>query len=170
MGKGGGGGMPKGGPPPGGGRYPGGYYGGAGYGGFYGGGIILNFPLYGGYGYGAPYRFGYAPLYYDDYPLGDMYYPPPQYLQPSYVQQEQVPARYATIRVLLPDANAKVWFDGNETKQSGAERYFYMPDLDPKGGPYSYRIRAAWKEGEEPMVQERVVEVSPGKTALADFR
>jgi uncharacterized protein (TIGR03000 family) len=133
----------------GGGLYPYGY----GYGGAYG-------LSYGSYGYGAPLLGGYYPQrysYYPQYPLGGDVMP-------------QAPALYASIRVILPDGAAKVQFDGSDTKQTGTERLFYTPDLDPNGGPYSYRIRAAWKVGDQDMVQERVVGVAPGQTSTADFR
>ena len=128
------------------------------YGGFYGG----LYPY--GYGYGGAYGFGSngygSPIYGPRY----AYYPPGgDYLQ-------QAPVFYATIRVILPDAAARVWFDGNDTKQTGLDRYFYTPDLDPNGGPYSYRVRASWKVDGQDMTQERVVEVAPGQTSVADFR
>jgi uncharacterized protein (TIGR03000 family) len=75
----------------------------------------------------------------------------------------------AHIRVLVPDLNSQVWFDGSLTKQTGTDRMFHTPDLPP-GGAYSYRIRAAWRANGNEMIQERVVSVAPGQTATADFR
>lgn len=75
----------------------------------------------------------------------------------------------AHIHVLLPDPNAQVWFDGSLTRQVGVDRMFHTPDL-PSSGSYNYRIRAAWRVGGQDMVQERVVSVSAGQTATADFR
>ena len=67
-------------------------------------------------------------------------------------------------------ARAKVQFDGSDTKQAGTDRYFYTPDLDPAGGPYSYRVRATWKNGDKMEVQEKAVEVTSGGTTVVDFR
>lgn len=125
------------------------------------------------YPYTYPYPYGYnAPR--------SIYYPPPvvvvpreTYYVPRVVTVE--PPRYvaptvasnvAGIRVLVPDANAKVWFDGTLTNQKGTDRLFNTPELAP-GGTYSYRIRASWQDGQQ--VQEQVVQVTPGQTVVVDF-
>jgi uncharacterized protein (TIGR03000 family) len=74
----------------------------------------------------------------------------------------------AHIRVLLPDPQAKVLFDGSVTKQDGTDRLFHTPAIEP-GGSYSYRIRASWTQNGQPMVQEQVASVTPGRTTVVDF-
>jgi len=88
------------------------------------------------------------------------YYAPPAPVTPI--------SQSASIRVLVPDAKAKVWFDGTLTKQTGTDRNFHTPEL--AAGTYTYRIRAAWGEGAAETIQERVVSVQPGQTSIADFR
>jgi uncharacterized protein (TIGR03000 family) len=51
----------------------------------------------------------------------------------------------AAIDVHVP-ANARVWVDGVQTKQTGPTRRFVTPTLTP-GVTYQYEIRAAWNEG-----------------------
>ena len=75
----------------------------------------------------------------------------------------------ATVRVLLPDANARVWFDGAPTQQTGADRVFNTPALAP-GATNNYRIRASWMQNGQEVTQERIVAVTPGASAVVDFR
>ena len=153
------------------------YYGGGYYGsGYYGSGYYGNrygSPYYGStYGnryYSPGYSSGYYSPYYDD---GYSYsYPSTTYVQPSqaYVQPAPVADGSAQIRVLVPDPNARVWFDGNPTQQTGTDRSFHTPPLNPNVSN-SYRIRASWMQGGQEVTQERVVNVTPGATAVADFR
>lgn len=74
----------------------------------------------------------------------------------------------ASIRVLLPDPQAKVWFDGHATTSTGRDRVFYSPPLTADSGT-SYRIRAAWLVQGKEMIQEQVVEVRPGYVSVVDF-
>jgi uncharacterized protein (TIGR03000 family) len=138
------------------GNWRGGVYVGPGYG-YYGRG----YGYYGrGYGYYAPY---YGSYYYGS-PATSYYYEPETttYVQPA------AAADTAHIRVLVPDANARVWFDGALTQQSGTDRMFHTPSLTV-GSTYNYRIRASWMQGNREMTQERTVSVTPGATAVADF-
>jgi len=181
---GGGGGRPPGGVPggaygrPGGAYYPNVYS-------PYRGGISIGIGVggIGGYGvYGSGYYpYSFAPSYYP-YSIGPSYYTTPS-IAPRYLYDAPIivgqspnvqvapamPAGSALVRVLLPDASAKVWFDGTLTKQDGGERYFHTPKLEP-GSTYTYRIRAAWMEDGMETIQERVVNVSVGETTVADFR
>lgn len=81
---------------------------------------------------------------------------------------QQPQGNTANVRVLVPNSQAKVWFDGALTKQTGTDRLFHTPTLVP-GSSYSYRIRAAWTQNGEEMVQESVVSVSAGQTSVVDF-
>jgi uncharacterized protein (TIGR03000 family) len=161
-------------------------------GGFNSPGISITFGIggigYGSGGYGALNPYSAFPSYYpgpyavDPYYLSPYIAPRATYVPPVMMQAPSAPEPplaapeppaqpngTAQIRVLIPDANAKVWFDGAATKQTGTDRYFHTPVLTP-GSSNTYRIRASWTEDGEEMIQERVVTVSPGATALADFR
>jgi uncharacterized protein (TIGR03000 family) len=146
------------------------YHNGYGYG--YGGiGIGIGLGGY-GYGYGYPYAYPY------DYPIivpRAAYYPPivgqlpPN--DPPLPLNTQPPAPTsgaANVRVLVPDGQAKVFFDGNPTTQGGTDRLFHTPTLSG-AGPYSYRIRATWMQNGKEMTQEFAAQVSPGQTTTVDF-
>lgn len=81
---------------------------------------------------------------------------------------EPTSADSATIRVLVPDPLAKVWFDGNTTKTLGRDRVYYSARLTADSGD-SYRIRAAWMSQGKEVVQEQVVEVRAGYVSVVDF-
>jgi uncharacterized protein (TIGR03000 family) len=119
-----------------------------------------------GIGYNTSYIY---PNYYGAYPYtAPRYVFTPQassYMPPT--PEAQAPANAASIRVRLPDAKAKVWFDGTATTSTGTERLYHTGPLEP--GNYTYRIRAAWTVKGEEMIQEQVVSVSAGKTAVVDF-
>lgn len=72
------------------------------------------------------------------------------------------------IRVLLPDAQARVMFDGNATRQVGTERWFYTPPL-VLGAANSYRVQATFMLNGREVTQERVIQVMPGRTYVLDF-
>ena len=79
-----------------------------------------------------------------------------------------VAADYAEIKVTVPDAKARVWFDGNSTIQTGKDRLFYTPTLK-KGSTGTYQIRATWMQGGKEVSQTRNVMVTPGQTTVVDF-
>ncbi len=156
----------------GGGGYRGGYgYGrGYGYGGFYGGlGLGLGLGLY-------PYYYGAGPYWYNPIIVAPGYpYAPPAVVvqgQPAPDAPPQTPGeaapKNAQIKVLVPDAQAKVWFDGNATTSTGTERLFHTPDLTP-GATSNYRIRASWVANGKEVVQELIVPVQSGRGSVADF-
>lgn len=164
----------------GGGHYGGGHYGGGHYGGGYGrggygyGGRGYGYGgwggWYGGYwpgGYGD-YGYSYAPSYYGDDGYADPgYYAPPTYAQPMpYAQSNPIPANIAEVRVIVPDPQATVMFDGHATSQTGTDRLF---DTPPLAGTSQYHIRATWMQNGQQMSQERVVSVTPGQLAVVDF-
>lgn len=119
--------------------------------------------------YGYPGYYGsnyYAPYAYDSTPYYDnSYYAAPSYVATSYA----APTDFATVRVILPDPLARVWFNGELIPGTGADRLITSPPL-AAGSTYSYRIRASWMSGYSEMVQERMIEVSPGATSVVDFR
>jgi uncharacterized protein (TIGR03000 family) len=175
----------KGGGHGGGGAAHGAYHGGAYHNGAYHNGYYHNGHYHYGYGgpvigigiglggyYGGPYGYGYPYAYPYDYPVvvpGAAYYPAPiavGQVAPSNPQPAAAASNAANVRVLVPDGQAKVWFDGTLTTQTGTDRSFHTPSLN---GPGSYRIRAAWMANGKEVVQEFVAPVTPGQTSTVDF-
>jgi uncharacterized protein (TIGR03000 family) len=153
-------------------------------GGVYPGGVYRGGPYHYGYGYGfGGFGLGigfYGGYWYDPFWYGPgygYYYPPtvvvggPAAIAGMQATPAPVPEgapKNAQIKVLLPDANAKVWFDGNATTSTGTERIYHTPDLSPGTNP-TYRIRAAWIANGKEMIEERIVPVAPGRGSVADF-
>jgi uncharacterized protein (TIGR03000 family) len=159
----------------------GGGHGGGGHGGsFHGhGGTVVRIGVgFGGYGYGG-YGYGYYPSAYG-YPYvytvpSVQYYPVPVPVDygattaPAVPQMPPAaPSTVANIRVIVPDGQAKVWFDGALTKQDGTDRMFHTPSLTA-GTTYTYRIRASWMQSGKEQVQEAVANIVPGQTTVVDF-
>lgn len=149
------------------------YIGGLG-GGYYGGGY------YGGgrYNYGSPYYYGSGGYYPYSYSSGvtyaspqTVYYPPvqdPNTLNTAPTTPPAETPKNAQVKVLVPDPQAKVWFDGAATSTTGSERLFHTPDLTA-GYTYSYRVRASWIVNGKEQVQEQVIQVAPGRGVVVDF-
>jgi uncharacterized protein (TIGR03000 family) len=148
--------------------YGSGYYGNRYYGnGYYGNRYYGGLGSYGGFGYSPGYYSNVTPSYYYD--------STPSYYSDTTVQSAQVPRtsfyndpNAASVIVLLPAADARVWFDDAQTQQTGMERTFTTPALQP--GSYNYTIRAQWTENGRTMDQSRQVRVQPGQSATVDFR
>ena len=66
----------------------------------------------------------------------------------------------------MPDPQARVWFDGTLTRQTGTDRIFQTAPLSSSG---TYRIRASWMEGNREVTREEVVSVTPNQTTVVDF-
>jgi uncharacterized protein (TIGR03000 family) len=162
------------------GSYGHGYYGN----GYYGHNYYHNHGFYGGYlwpwlwgggvytGY-YPYSYSY-PTYYD-YPYNGYYndYVPYQTYVPNYNYNDVAPANAvaastAQIEVLVPRADAQVWFNGSLTSTQGTRRDFDTPALQP-GSNYSYTVRASWNEGGRMVTEECTVPVVGGARQLVDF-
>lgn len=132
---------------------------GYGYGGLYGGAY---WPLFQPYGYGAyPYVNPYASYDYDYAPVAPYYTPSVSNYAGSVASNGT-----AAVEVILPDPQARVWFDGTLTLQTGTDRMFQTAVLSSAG---TYRIRAAWYAGGQQVSQERTVTVAPNQTAVVDF-
>jgi len=79
-------------------------------------------------------------------------------------------AQPVQVRVLLPQEDAKVFFDDELTKQKGDERDFTSPPLEP-GYRYTYKITAKfWPNNYTEVIRTRVVEVKPGQQLTLDLR
>jgi uncharacterized protein (TIGR03000 family) len=135
----------------------------------YGIGSGWGYPYYGSWGNrGYPYDYGY-PLYYGDYSNNYPYYG--NYANFSSrtsgyegVGQPISLQKAAHLRILVaPDA--KVWFDGAETTQSGSERVFATPTLEP-GRSYTYQVRAEGSNG----AKTKQVSFYAGDTVTVDLR
>jgi len=74
----------------------------------------------------------------------------------------------ASIEVVVPNADAKIWFQGQETRRSGKVREFESPRL-ASGSSYAYEVRAQWMDGDQPVTQTRTVPVRAGERVRVDF-
>jgi uncharacterized protein (TIGR03000 family) len=125
------------------------------------------YPYYGGGGY------GYAPYSYYDYaPNYSNYAPPVPYYQdfPVTGYQSNYPPSFpadnsAMVEIRVP-ANAQVWFDGQQTQQTGANRFFNTPPLQKNG---TYEVRATWNDNGTPRTETKEVQVQPGQRSTVDF-
>jgi len=145
-----------------GGGYGSGYQGGGYYGGYPGSGYNYGRPGISiglgnaGYGYGSYPRYpsGYSQPYYSGgtyaYPQGysGQYVPDVVTEAPGDRTTQSgyyAPAsdNRARLRVRVP-ADATVWIDGDPTQQTGPERDFLTPPLEP--GTYTYTLKGRWMQ------------------------
>jgi uncharacterized protein (TIGR03000 family) len=74
----------------------------------------------------------------------------------------------ATVRVIVPDAKAELWFNGHRTTKTGATRTFETPKLTG-GRTFHYRVKVVWERDGQRVTEERRVPVRAGQTTTADF-
>jgi uncharacterized protein (TIGR03000 family) len=128
-----------------------------------------------GYGLGY-YGGGYG---YDDYPSYDTTYsgyynpdvtvvPPVLNVAPPVLNDQGTADARAHITVDVPNPEAQVFFDGDPTRQRGAERVFVTPPLSP-GGTFHYTIEARWMENGQEVSRTRTITVNPGGSANVVF-
>jgi uncharacterized protein (TIGR03000 family) len=79
-----------------------------------------------------------------------------------------VPADKARVVVILPDAEAQVWFSGQLVYATGTRRTFLTPTLRA-GQYYHYAVAAAWQRDGRTVREERTVNVLAGTTSVVDF-
>ena len=114
----------------------------------------------------AYYSGSYYPSYYAAYPSSFGNSSPYYYGSTSAgVYQisstaESLRERPARINLLVP-GDAKIWFDGSQTIQTGALRSFESPSL-PVGRGYSYQVRVQWKQDGKDVSEDRQVIVHAG--------
>ena len=151
------------------GNYPGNYYPGTVY------------PGYQGYQGGFPAGTTGMPTY--TYPNTGMYNTYPQYStmpQGAYTQPYgmagtmgrmqpmiQSLGNTAQLTVRLP-ANAQLWVEDFQPKQTGPVRVLTTPQLQP-GQPYHYTLKAQWDENGHPVTQQRTVDFQAGGNVTVDF-
>jgi uncharacterized protein (TIGR03000 family) len=175
----------------GGGHPSGGHVSGAHVGGVHVGGVHVGGVHYGNYHYGNhrygsynrgyrypgfvgayyPWYYNSSPYYYDSYPNYSYYTPSVQYYAPPNpvaVAPSSFVSDAATIHVMVPDPQARVWFDGNLTSQTGMDRVFNTPPLG-LGTTYGYQVRATWMQNGQEVTQERSIAVTPGHEFTVDF-
>ena len=74
-----------------------------------------------------------------------------------------------TLRVVLPMADATLAIQGQPTKQTGSERTFVSPPLDP-GKEYMYTLSALWEPNNYTKItRKRTIKVEAGKTVELNF-
>jgi uncharacterized protein (TIGR03000 family) len=74
----------------------------------------------------------------------------------------------AGIAIRVPTADARVWIEDQETKETGVLREFRSPVLE-KGRSYTYDIRAEWREGDQVRKQTRKFPVHSGDHVMVVF-
>src|SRR5262245_1266001 len=86
------------------------------------------------------------------------------------IAQTAVQSRTATIRVLLPSANAQLSIDDVPTRQTGSERVFVSPPLE-SGRSYTYTVTATWQPNNYTTItRTRKVPVKAGQELQVDLR
>jgi len=74
------------------------------------------------------------------------------------------------ITVMVPTADAQVWFEDTALPQTGKERTFKAP-IPNDGQSHTYNIKAKWTNESGKSVEKTVqVTVKSGQTSTADFR
>ena len=138
-------------------RYGSGYNNGF-YGNLYSNGYYGNGYNTGNY-YDSGYRYSNTPTY--------SYYPSQQATQPAV---RQVPQGEAWIRVILPDPNAELLFNGVKTSEIGRERTFARNTHEAGDrNSYRYTASASWTQGGQQMTDARTVVARPGEIVVVDF-
>jgi uncharacterized protein (TIGR03000 family) len=155
------------------------YYGGYGYGSRFYGPSYTYGPVYGGF-----YSPGYSSMgYYDSYPNTSFYSPNYTYYPADSAQRNSYynmsafdpaasssaapDASAASIRVELPK-DAELWFGDSKTEQTGADRSFISPTLDPNK-KYSYDITAKWMNNGQEVKKTKTIAVHAGDRLTVSF-
>jgi uncharacterized protein (TIGR03000 family) len=127
------------------------------------------FPSYysGGYSSGGPYDYTGATGYYGGYAMDDRTGGYRSFYSPASTGHGMADNQ-ALIRVMVPDPNATVWFQGSETEQRGTLRTFVSPELE-SGKNYWYTVRASWTENGQKVTRTKQVQVHPGQVTTVNF-
>ena len=76
----------------------------------------------------------------------------------------------ATITVLVPSADAQVWFEDTQLPQTGKERTFKTPVV-ADGKSHNFNVKAKWTNESGKAVEKTLpVSVKAGQTSTVDFR
>jgi len=74
----------------------------------------------------------------------------------------------ARLRIWVPDDAALIYIDDMPTATRGYARLLVTPEL-PAGKEFTYRIRAAFREGPDLLIEEKTVTVRAGRTTPVPF-
>lgn len=172
------------------GYYGRGYYGHGLYGrGYYGGGWGWGgwgYPFW-DYGWGGYPLYGYGdyyPSYTDTYPSYDYFSYPDYYDSPDYAYGlgagdylsayppdsggSATPAATTAVIHVNTAPDAKLWFNGAATSQTGPQRTFTTPPLQP-GKKYEYHVRVRLTQNGHTLDTTRTVDVTPGTSSDVDL-
>ena len=83
-------------------------------------------------------------------------------------QPVAAPARPGTIHLVVPNAQAKVWFEKHATSSTGTSLDYVTP-LIAAGASFTYHITVTWNEAGRNLTVERDVTLSAGQTATVDL-
>jgi uncharacterized protein (TIGR03000 family) len=126
-------------------------------------------PWYSYYGYPSyTYSYSYPSTYY--YPASSSYAAAPQsgqYQSFYYSPDTDQPERRAHVEVVVPQ-NAEVWFDNHKTQQTGTDRFFVSPPIEPNY-KYHYDIKARWMDNGRAVERDKKVTVQAGQQLRLDF-
>jgi uncharacterized protein (TIGR03000 family) len=119
-----------------------------------------------------PYYYSY-PLTpdYNYYP--NTYYPfgADVYTYPATDRRSYYPATTAALPAIIDLAvpeGAQVWFNDRATAQTGTERRFMTPPLNPDNN-YHYQVRVLWTEDGKPVERTRYINVIAGQVRTVSF-
>ncbi len=87
---------------------------------------------------------------------------------PPPVMQPADTGTAASVKVVLPTADAELWFNGQYIDETGADRNFATPPLDPEMD-YRYQVIARWTQNGKQVVDRRSVYVRAGGAVVIDF-
>jgi uncharacterized protein (TIGR03000 family) len=89
-------------------------------------------------------------------------------IEPPDAKQSVVPDGVSAVVIVRCHPDAELWFDGAQTTQTGPERTFSTPELQPDK-EYKYRVKVRWTHEGRAREFARTVPVIPGKTVEADL-
>jgi uncharacterized protein (TIGR03000 family) len=124
-------------------------------------GGLSYFPSAYGYGY-WPYSYfdtyRYWPSYY--YPGIGGSYNPTSFVPSSYESPLTSPSFDTSITVRVP-SNAEVFIQGKKMSETGSERRFSLPSLDPST-TYDYDVKITWSENGNKISDEKHLKIHGG--------
>jgi uncharacterized protein (TIGR03000 family) len=86
----------------------------------------------------------------------------------NYPAENLTDATAAGFVLLLPDANADVWFEDQKTQQKGNLRQYISGSMDPNS-IYTFHVRARWMDNGSPVEQTRAIDARAGQQVVIDF-
>jgi uncharacterized protein (TIGR03000 family) len=93
--------------------------------------------------------------------------PPLEEVAPQALPADVLGPQVAVVQVRVPPG-AELWFDGEKTAQTGADRVFTTPALE-SGKEFHYIVRARWNDNGQSTEQFRTITVRPGQRVQVLF-